>query len=180
VRSSGPGRGPPRSAGDPGPRLRDGRRRSGLALEAGSRCALRGVDRSGWAIEEARFTLARLGLRGEARRGDVLRSTLPGKGAAIACAYVVNELPDDARDALLERLLAAARDGARVLIVEPIARGLTPWWPRWADAFERAGGRSDEWRFPARLPARLALLDRAASLDHRELTARSLYCGATS
>jgi hypothetical protein len=36
----------------------------------------------------------------------------------------------------------------------------------------------DEWRFPAGLPPRLALLDRAAGLDHRELTARSSYLSA--
>jgi SAM-dependent methyltransferase len=147
------------------------------ALEAGARCRVVGVDRSGWAIEEARFTLARLGVRGETRRGDVLRAPLPGKRGAIVSAFVANELTDEAREVLLERLLAAGREGARLLVVEPIARGVTPWWPRWAEAFGGAGGRSDEWRFPAELPPRLALLDRAAGLDHRDLTARSLWLG---
>lgn len=145
------------------------------ALEAGTRGPVVGVDRSGWAVEEARWTFARLGLRGEARRGDLLRTPLPGQGGGIVCAFAVNELPDDARQGLLDRLLDAARKGARVLVVEPIARGVTPWWPRWAEAFGGEGGRSDEWRFPAALPPRLALLDRAAALDHRELTARSLW-----
>jgi SAM-dependent methyltransferase len=145
------------------------------ALEA--RCGVVGVDRSGWAVDEARWTFARLGLRGDARRGDVVRERLPGRGAAIVSAFTVNELPDDARGAMLERLREAVRAGARALIVEPIARGVTPWWPEWAGAFQELGGRSDEWRFPAALPPRLALLDRAASLDHRELTARSLFVG---
>jgi SAM-dependent methyltransferase len=147
------------------------------ALEAGARCAVVGVDRSGWAVEEARWTLSRLGLRGETRRGDVLRTPLPGRRGAIVSAFVANELADDARDHLLGRLLDAAREGARVLVVEPIARGVAPWWPRWAEAVGRAGGRADEWRFPADLPPRLALLDRAAALDHRVLTARSLWLG---
>jgi hypothetical protein len=99
----------------------------------------------------------------------------PSRRGAIVAAFTANEMLDDERTALLERLLEAGRGGTRVLVVEPIARGLTPWWPRWAEVVTRAGGRADEWRFPARLPPRLALLDRAAGLDHRELTARSLW-----
>jgi SAM-dependent methyltransferase len=145
------------------------------ALEADARPRVTGVDRSGWAVEEARWTLARLGVRGEVRRADLLSVPLPGRGGGIVSAFAANELPEPTRAGLLQRLLEAARQGARVLVVEPIARGVTPWWPAWAEEFARAGGRSDEWRFPAALPPRLALLDRAAALDHRELTARSLW-----
>jgi SAM-dependent methyltransferase len=145
------------------------------ALEAGGGARTFGIDRSGWAVDEARWNLARLGVRGEARRGDVLDAPLPRKGGGIVSAYAVNELPEETRGALLDRLIEAGRHGARVLVVEPIARGVAPWWAGWAETFARAGGRSDEWRFPAALPSRLALLDRAASLDHRELTARSLW-----
>lgn len=144
------------------------------ALETEGRPRLVGLDRNGWTIEEARWTYARLGLRGEAKRADLERIALPLR-AGIVSAFVVNELPDTARDALLERLLGAARQGARVLVIEPIARGIAPWWRTWADAFQAAGGRADEWRFPSELPPRLALLDRAAGLDHRELTARSVW-----
>jgi len=136
-----------------------------------------GVDRSGWAVEEARWTYRALGLRGEALRGDLRRTPLPGRGCAILAAYTVNEIDDAARAALLPRLLEAARRGARVLVVEPIARRPFPWWEDWLEAFRAAGGRDDVWRFPADLPERLRLLDRAARLDHRELTARSLWLG---
>jgi SAM-dependent methyltransferase len=145
------------------------------ALEAGGRASVEGVDKSGWAVDEARFTFGRLGLRGRARRGDLAGMPLPGRRGAVVAALTVNELADDARAALLARLLDAHRAGAAVLVVEPIARGVTPWWGRWADAVTGAGGRVDEWRFPAALPPRLALLDRAAGLDHRELTARSSW-----
>ena len=87
----------------------------------------------------------------------------------------MNELEDEERAALLVRLLDAARHGARVLVVEPIARRPFPWWESWLEAFREAGGRDDVWRFPAELPERLRLFDRAARLDHRELTARSLW-----
>lgn len=149
------------------------------ALEAGGRATVEGVDRNAWAVDEARFTFARLGVRGRAARGDVAGARLPGRKGAVVAALTANELPEDAREALLARLLDAHRAGAAVLVVEPIARALTPWWPRWADAVRRAGGRADEWRFRASLPQRLALLDRAAGLDHRELTARSAFLPAS-
>jgi len=37
------------------------------------------------------------------------------------------------------------------------------------------GGRADEWRFTADLPDIVLRLDRAAGLNHREVTARSIY-----
>jgi len=39
----------------------------------------------------------------------------------------------------------------------------------------RAGGRTDEWRFREPLPPLLQILDKAAGLDHRELTVRSMW-----
>jgi hypothetical protein len=89
-------------------------------------------------------------------------------------AFTVNELEGASRARLLERLQAAARDGAPLLIVEPISRRVSPWWPVWRDAFLRAGGREDEWRFRPALPESLALLGKAAGLDARELVGRSL------
>ena len=91
---------------------------------------------------------------------------------AIVAAFVLNELSDEARERWRNVFL---RSASPVLIVEPIAKKLSPWWDEWADTFIAAGGRSDEWRFPAELPERLALMDKAAGLNHRELTGRSLY-----
>ena len=143
------------------------------ALAAGAEVV--GVERSGWAAGEARRTYAALSLRGRASAGDLLRERLPGRGAGILLGWVVNELEAASRSALLPRLLEAARRGARVLVVEPIAARPVPWWAEWTEAFAEAGGRSDLWRFPAALPPLVARLDRAAGLDHRTLTARSLY-----
>ncbi len=145
------------------------------ALEAGA--SLEGIERSGWAVEEARANLLALGVRGKVTPGDLLRARLPGAGAGILLAYTVNELDEAARSMLRPRLFEAARSGARVLVIEPIATRLLPWWPDWAAAFEAAGGRADEWRFRPTLPERLRTMDRGAGLDHRELTARSLYLG---
>jgi hypothetical protein len=138
-------------------------------------CRIRGVERSGWAVEEARWNYRALGVRGEAARGDLLDEPLPGKGSGILAAYAVNEIDDEERPRLLDRLLDAARRGARVLVIEPIARRPFPWWRSWSEAARAAGGREDEWRVPADLPETLHLLDRAARLDHRELIGRSLW-----
>ena len=87
----------------------------------------------------------------------------------------MNELADTAREALLTRLVERAaqrrsradRRAARRLrraLVEPLARHV-----------RAAGGRADEWRIRVELPAIVAKLDRAAGLNHREITGRSLF-----
>lgn len=147
------------------------------ALETAGRARVAGLDASGWALGEAEWNARVLGVAGTFRRGDLQEARMGGAGEGIVAAYAVNELPDAARETLRERLLAAHGAGSRVLVIEPIARRPVPWWPAWEGAFQAAGGRSDEWRFPAALPERMRLLDKAAGLDHRELTARSLWLG---
>lgn len=134
-----------------------------------------GVDRNPWAVREAEWTWRTLGLRGRAVHADVTRGRWPRGRLAIVAAFTINELPADARDAMRGRLLDAARDGHRLLVIEPVAGAAAPWWREWVPAFEAVGGRADSWRFRAQLPSIVARLDRAAGLDHRELTARSLY-----
>jgi SAM-dependent methyltransferase len=145
------------------------------ALEA-SRARVTGFDRHPWAVAEANWTYRRLGVSGAAKQQDIARVPLRGKPRlGILAAYAVNEIGDDARPAMLRRLLDAHRAGARILIVEPIARRLTPWWDGWQASVAAEGGRADQWRFPADLPARQRDLARAAGLDPRELTARTLF-----
>jgi trans-aconitate methyltransferase len=144
------------------------------AIDA-DRCTLSGIDRHPWAIAEANWTYRRLGLGGRAVRGNIERVRLAaGAGDAILAAYAVNELPEPVREILLPRLLDAHRRGARILIVEPIARGIAAWWPRWEKALTNAGGLSNEWRFRAELPPRQQQLARAAGLNPREYTARTI------
>lgn len=136
---------------------------------------LEGVDLHPWAVSEARWTYGALSIRGRAWRGDVQTARLPRRGGGVLAAYSINELPSAARDVLLARLARWARGGGALLIVEPISRAVTPWWDVWARELEPMGARGDDWRFEAQLPPELEELDRAAGLDHRELTARSLW-----
>jgi hypothetical protein len=147
------------------------------ALCAGGAPRILGIDRHGWAVEESRRTYRELGLRGHARTGNLNRLPATKPSSAVIAAYVLNELSDERRGMLELQLLDAATRGTRVLIVEPIARSLTPWWDEMAARVTALGGRADDWRFPADLPPLLQLLDKSAGMHHDEQTARSLYLG---
>ncbi len=145
------------------------------ALETRSEPEIVGIDQNSWALQEAKWTYRTFGLRGNTRPGDLSGVRLPGRGTGIVAAFTANELDTENREKLKTTLLEATSRGAAVLVVEPIARRLTPWWKGWAQTFIKAGGRADDWRFEAILPQQLKLMDKAAGLDHRELTGRSLW-----
>ena len=135
-----------------------------------------GIDRNPWALAEAARTYREFGFAARVARDDFSAARLPNAPALVVAAFAVNELRDQARAALLPRLIERARRGDRVLVVEPLARFVAPWWEQWRNTFAAAGGRADEWRFHPDLPAIVKKLDRAAGLDHREVTGRSIWC----
>ena len=147
------------------------------ALCAGGAPRVTGIDRHPWAADESRWTYRQLALRGQARAGDLKRLPPTKSSTAVVAAYVLNELDKERRSSLEMELLDAATRGTRVLIVEPIARSLTPWWDETTSRVRALGGREDEWRFPVELPPLLRTLDKAAGLNNQELTAKSLYLG---
>jgi SAM-dependent methyltransferase len=147
------------------------------SLAAGGTPAVSGIDRHPWAIEETRRTYRELGVRGHAKVGDIAHVPAMSRTGAAVAAYVLNELPDQLRAQVEEQLLGAAARGTRILVLEPIARRVTPWWEKTAERVIAAGGRADEWRFPVDLPPMLRLFDTAAGLNHREITARTLFLG---
>lgn len=136
-----------------------------------------GIDRHPWVLAEAGRTYRTFGLAARTRQNDIAGVLLPKSPALLLAAFTLNELQDGPRDALLQRLVERASKGDQdqVLIVEPVAGPVAPWWNKWSDMFVKAGGRGDEWRVRVELPAIVAKLDRAAGLDHRELTGRSLW-----
>jgi len=149
------------------------------ALASGTPPVVRGIDRSAWAVAEANWTYRQLGIKGGARTGDAVRDCpLPPRSRdsrqVLLLGYTVNELPDAARAALLEKVTAWIAGGAALLIVEPIAKRDRGWWPEWASRLVPAGAVEHEWRFPARLPSSLRQIAKSAGLDPRELTARTL------
>jgi SAM-dependent methyltransferase len=165
----------------PGPSLVDlgcGTGTAGAAWAAACSPAppLLGIDRNPWALAEAAQTYRELQLPARTRQADITKPPmLPRSPGAVLAAFTINELTDEARGALLPALLDRHAHGDAVLLVEPIARFVAPWWRQWQEAFVAAGGRADEWRVRVELPAIVAKLDRAAGMNHRELTARSLW-----
>jgi hypothetical protein len=149
------------------------------ALATSGSARVSGFDRSAWAIAEANWTYLQLRVGGRATRQDLTRVDFrPRRGLGILAAYAINELADAARAAVLPRLLDAGQRGVAVLIIEPIARRLAPWWTVWESAFTAAGGRADEWRLPSTLPPCQRQLAKSAGLNPRELTARTLFMSA--
>jgi SAM-dependent methyltransferase len=144
------------------------------AFQSGSEPPVIAVDRNAWAANEARETYRAFGLRARARVGDAIHLALPPRAAVVA-AFTVNELDAGSRRPLLNRLISHAKAGGPVLVVEPLAGFVAPWWGEWRAAFEEAGGRADEWRIEGDLPPITAKLDRAAGMNHGEITGRSLY-----
>jgi SAM-dependent methyltransferase len=142
---------------------------------AAGRVPVTGLDRHPWAVDEARWTYRHFGIGGSVRQGDAARLPFLRPGSGALAAYVLNELDEEARRRALDTLFDAADRRVRVLILEPIARSVTPWWDEVARRTSSAGGRADEWRFRVELPPLLRTFDRAAGLNHQELTARSLY-----
>jgi SAM-dependent methyltransferase len=145
-----------------------------------ARCAERprilGIDTNQWAVGEAARSYREFGLTARTIRGDVGAAGLPkGPPQLVLAAFTLNEMAEATRGPLLERLIERATRGDRLLIVEPLAGFVARWWNRWRDVVLAAGGRADEWRMRIELPAIVKKLDRAAGLNHRELTGRSLF-----
>jgi hypothetical protein len=158
------------------------------ALAAGGTPVIRGIDRQAWALTEAGANWRQLGLVGRAERGDMQRvvDELAGaRGSARASAstglifgWSLNELDSRIATGMLHDLARIATRGAPILVIEPIAGGVAPWWPD-AEAAEALGARASEWRFDVALPNALAAAARDAGLSKAELTARTLTWGWT-
>jgi hypothetical protein len=136
-----------------------------------------GLDRHPWAADEARWTYRHFGAHGRTRVSTLAHLPPVSHASGIVAAYVLNELAEPLRIRVESWLLRAAGAGAQVLVIEPVARAVTPWWDDLAARVEALGGRADQWRFQASLPPLVAQLDRSSGMDHAELTAQSLWIG---
>jgi Methyltransferase domain len=147
------------------------------ALEVMPQPHVAGVDMNSWVLEECKWTYRQLRIEGTTKKLDLADMRIP-RNTAVITAFTINELNTGERTRFHDQLLQ--RTESPVLIVEPIARKSARWWDCWAEHITRAGGRADEWRFRVPLPERLVLLDRAAGLNHSELTGRSLWLPGNS
>jgi SAM-dependent methyltransferase len=154
---------------------------AGVARALGGAPRLIGLDRSGWALSEARRTWLAFGLTGRVRRA-VLPAALPrmGAGDLVVAGFVLNELDEGGRDTLLGALAQAARRGAHLLVLEPLSGRVSPWWEEATARLTAEGVAAARLKGPFARPEWIARMDAASGLDHRALGARSLYGPCTS
>jgi SAM-dependent methyltransferase len=134
-----------------------------------------GVDESAWVLAEARHTYRVLGVPGRRLRARIERLRWPAPPHAVVAAFALNEVQDQARARVLVQVGREAARGSAVLVLEPLATRIAPWWEQWVRSFRSRGGRADEWHFDLELPEMVVRLGRSAGLDPRQLGARSLW-----
>lgn len=147
---------------------------AGAAIATSTTPPLRvlGVDTHPWTLDEARFTYRAFGLHSDVRRSHAAKTRFPADTSVVVAAFVVNELKDSDRAALLDQLRQSRK---HTLIVEPISQRISPWWDEWAAEFTRLGGRADLWKARIEPPPTVKRLAKAAGLRPDMLTARSLF-----
>ena len=145
--------------------------------------SITGVDANAWAIDEARWNWRALGLRGQAVRGDLLttaRSLVRQSDAALAttgliAGWAINELAKADRDQLLDVLDQLLQRGATLVVLEPLARGVAPWWDEWAARLAPRNVREADVKTEVDLPPPLDSFSDAAGFRKKELGARVMY-----
>ena len=150
-----------------------------IATSAAAPLSVLGVDTHPWTLTEAQFTYKAFGLKSDVRRAHAAKTRFPADTSIVVAAFVVNELTERDRAALLEQLKADRReltaDRRHVLIVEPISQRISPWWDQWAAEFQKLGGRADVWKARIDVPPLVRRLAKAAGLRPEMLTARSVF-----
>jgi len=101
--------------------------------------AVVGVDSQAWTLDESRITYRDLGIPGRTVRSPIERLRWPRGRLAIVAAFTVNELDAPARARLGAALGVRATAGDAILVVEPLAKHATPWWPEWTQRFAGHG-----------------------------------------
>ncbi len=134
-----------------------------------------GLDRSGWALDEARRTWSSFGITGRGRREELpLGAPRGGPGVFMVSGWAAGELESEDRGAMLRRLVAALRRGASLLVLEPLAGRASPWWSDWAGELAPLGVRDELIRVAIERPPFIRDMDKAARLDHQVIGARVL------
>ncbi len=144
-----------------------------LALLLPEAPSIVGLDRSGWALDEARETWAAFGLSGRAIRGELpLAAPRAGQGDLVAFGWSLGELPEQDRGASFRYITASLRRGAVLFVLEPLAGRISPWWNEWAELLADEGIGAELIRVVIQRPLFVADMDKAAGLDHQIIGAR--------
>jgi len=149
-----------------------------LALACGATRVL-ALDRSAWALGEARRSFAALGVAGRTRRVELPAGVPRTRPGDLLCAgWTLNECRPELRARIVTQLTRALGAGARVIVLEPLARAAAPWWDELAAELVPRGFASELHKCSIERPDWIERLDEASGLDHREIGARVLWAGA--
>ncbi len=133
------------------------------------------IDRSGFALREARHTYRALGVFGRTRRGRLPTALpKPKAGDLWAFGFALNEFDETARAATLSALDEALSCGVLLFVIEPLAGPVTPWWKEWCEGLAPHGVEARLTKRSIARPEWLGRLDRASGLNHRVVGARFL------
>ncbi|MBP7147753.1 MAG: class I SAM-dependent methyltransferase [Acidobacteria bacterium] len=134
-----------------------------------------GIDRLGWAVDEARRTWESLRIPARGVRGDVpLAAPKAAAGELLCFGWSLGEFDDETRGAAYRYICSALHRGASLLVLEPIAGRIVPWWSEWGESLADQGVRSELIRVVIERPSFVRDMDKAASLDHQIIGARVL------
>ena len=145
-----------------------------------------GIDTNAWTLDEARWNWRTLGLQGHAVRGDLVGgaarllkqpdTTLSHTG--VIAGWAINELDQPTRMQLLDVIDTLVARGVSLVILEPLARGVTPWWDDWAARLAPRGVTAGDLKLDTALPQPLAGFSDAAGFRKQELGVRVMHTGA--
>lgn len=134
-----------------------------------------GIDRSGWALEEVPRTWGAFGLTGRWIRGEApLAAPRPVAGDLVVFGWCLSEMDEADRAASFKYLAGALRKGSALLIAEPLAGRILPWWKDWQEELALEGIRGEVIRVAIDRPLFIQDMDKASGLDHQVLGCRIL------
>lgn len=147
--------------------------------------SITGVDANAWALEEARWNWRAMGLNGRTVRGDLVataKGLLRHSDAALGrtgviAGWAVNELDTPARAQVLDVVDQLLDRGVTLVILEPLARGVTPWWDEWEARLAPRGVHAGDVKADVTLPAPLDSFSDAAGFRKKELGVRVMTAG---
>ena len=145
------------------------------SLHCGGEQTILGVEFDPNILREAEFTYKYLKLRGHPIHCHLSKYRWPEPSICVIASFILNELNERDREHLWHNLKKQVKGGSRVLILEPLATRITPWWRDWIERVKTIGGRADEWHFDVELPERVHLLGKSAGLRPNRLGARVLW-----
>ena len=144
--------------------------------------SLIGVDTHPWALGEARWNWRTLNLGGQATRGDLVagarallrRTDSAVRTTGIIAGWSINELAKADRAQLLTIVDQLLERGVTLVILEPLAREVSPWWDDWVARLAAHGVSAGDVKTDIELPSRLSDFSEAAGFRKKELGARVL------